>query len=51
MTLGGNREIDGKYARGEAHGFYWTSTKFNENEAGFLNFVNGRKVLFVQANL
>ena len=26
-VLGGNREVDGKYARSEAHGFYWTTSE------------------------
>lgn len=46
-TLGGNRNIDGTYGRIEAHGFYWTSTKFKHGNAGFLNFTNGNKVLFL----
>jgi uncharacterized protein (TIGR02145 family) len=51
MTLGGNRNTDGTYGRMEAHGFYWTSTEFNENGAGFLNFANSRKVLFLQPDM
>ena len=50
-TLGGNREIDGTYSRIEAHGFYWTSTIFDDSRAGFLNFANGRKVLFLQPDM
>ena len=50
-TLGGNREIDGTYSRIEAHGFYWTSTIFDDRSAGFLNFANGRKVLFLQSDM
>lgn len=51
MTLAGNKNIDGTYGRIEAHGFYWTSTSFDENNAGFLNFAKGRKVLFLQADM
>jgi uncharacterized protein (TIGR02145 family) len=50
-TLGGNRNVDGTYDRIEAHGFYWTSTKFDPGNAGFLNFANGRKVLFLQPDM
>lgn len=50
-TLGGNRNADGTYSRMEAHGFYWTSTIFDESSAGFLNFANGKKVLFLQPDL
>lgn len=51
MTLGGNRNIDRTYSRIERHGFYWTSTEFNNDNAGFLNFANGRKVLFLQPDM
>ena len=50
-TLGGNRNTDGTYSRIEAHGFYWTSTIFGDSSAGFLNFANGRKVLFLQPDM
>ena len=50
-TLGGNRNTDGTYSRIEAHGFYWTSTVLNDSSAGFLNFANGRKVLFLQPDM
>lgn len=50
-TLGGNRNIDGSYSRIGTHGFYWASTTFNDNSAGFLNFANGRKVLFLQPDM
>jgi len=50
-TLGGNRNTDGTYSRIEAHGFYWTSTIFDDSSAGFLNFANGRKVLFLQPDM
>lgn len=51
MNLAGNRNIDGTYERIERHGFYWTSTEFNNDSAGFLNFANGRKVLFLQPDM
>ena len=50
-TLAGNRNSDGTYSRIEAHGFYWTSTPFDDTTAGFLNFANGRKVLFLQPDM
>jgi uncharacterized protein (TIGR02145 family) len=50
-TLGGNRNADGSYSRIEAHGFYWTSTEFDDSNAGFLNFAHGRKVLFLQPDM
>ncbi len=50
-TLGGNRNTDGTYSRIEAHGFYWTSTIFDDSSVGYLNFANGRKVLFLQPDM
>lgn len=50
-TLGGNRNVDGSYARIEGHGFYWTATLFDDNNAGFLNFAKGKKVLFLQPDM
>ena len=50
-TLAGNRNIDGTYARIEAHGFYWTATPMDDKNAGFLNFANGKKVLFLQPDM
>ncbi len=50
-TLGGNRNTDGTYSRIEAHGFYWTATIFDASNAGFLNFANGKKVLFLQPDM
>ena len=40
-VLGGNREPDGTYARLEAHGFYWTATETDPNNAWFYNFGKG----------
>jgi uncharacterized protein (TIGR02145 family) len=36
-VLGGNRS-DGKYARLEAHGFYWTASDNDPSTAPFYNF-------------
>lgn len=46
-VLGGNREGTGGYARGEAHGFYWTAT---EDTAGviYYNFAGGGRALHRQ---
>jgi hypothetical protein len=40
-SLSGNRDLDGKYARFEAHGFYWSATEQSGGEAWFLNFGKG----------
>lgn len=50
-TLGGNRNLDGTYARIEGHGFYWTATSLDDSNAGFLNFASGKKVLFIQPDM
>jgi uncharacterized protein (TIGR02145 family) len=39
--LGGGREEDGKYARLEAHGFYWTTSESEPGSAPFYNFGKG----------
>jgi len=48
--LGGGRDLDGRYARSNAHGFYWTSTstESNNNTAYFYNFAKGSKALYQQ---
>ena len=47
--LGGGREPDAnRYARLEAHGFYWTATEFDTTSARFLNFAKGAGKLFIQ---
>ena len=44
--LGGNREAEGKkYARLQAHGFYWTSTETGNSTAWIYNFGTGAKIL------
>jgi uncharacterized protein (TIGR02145 family) len=47
-VLGGNRERDGKYARLEAHGFYWTASENNPDTAPFYNFGKGSQALYRQ---
>src|SRR5688572_12235974 len=44
-VLGGNREIDGKYARLEAHGFYWTASESDASHAWLYNFGRGGLML------
>jgi uncharacterized protein (TIGR02145 family) len=39
--LGGGRETNGKYARLNAHGFYWTATANNSTTFWFMNFGKG----------
>ena len=47
-VLGGGRSADGKYRRGDAHGFYWTATENNSTSAPFYNFGKGSGKLFLQ---
>jgi uncharacterized protein (TIGR02145 family) len=47
-VLGGGRARDGQYARGEAHGFYWTATENAPATAWFYNFGKGRPALYRQ---
>ena len=48
-TLGGNRELSGgKYARLNAHGFYWTTTEIDALTAWNFNFGAGGKALHCQ---
>jgi uncharacterized protein (TIGR02145 family) len=46
--LGGGRQNDGKYARAEAHGFYWTATETDSSTAWFANFAKGSQFLYHQ---
>jgi uncharacterized protein (TIGR02145 family) len=47
--LGGGREPgDGKYARLEAHGFYWTASEKDASNAVFYNFGKGGRALHRQ---
>jgi uncharacterized protein (TIGR02145 family) len=45
-VLGGNRELDGKYARLEAHGFYWTASENDPITGPFYNFGKGSQALY-----
>ena len=47
-VLGGGRAGDGQYARGEAHGFYWTASENDPATAWFYNFGKGRPALYRQ---
>ena len=47
-VLGGNRSIDGKYERLEAHGFYWTASENDPITAPFYNFGKGSQGLYRQ---
>ena len=47
-VLGGGRSVDSKYARGEAHGFYWTSSESNPAGAFYYNFGKGGQALHRQ---
>lgn len=47
-VLGGNRTIDGKYERLEAHGFYWTASENDPITAPFYNFGKGSQGLYRQ---
>jgi uncharacterized protein (TIGR02145 family) len=46
--LGGGRAPDGKYARLEAHGFYWTASESDGGNAWFYNFGHGAPALYRQ---
>jgi hypothetical protein len=45
-VLGGNRSIDGKYDRLEAHGIYWTISENDPTTAPLYNFGKGRQALY-----
>ena len=47
-VLGGNRS-DGKYARLEAHGFYWTASDIDSGRAPFYNFGAGGQAFHRQS--
>lgn len=47
-VLGGARRISGEYARGQAHGFYWTATETDSSMAWFANFAKGSQSLYIQ---
>lgn len=47
--LGGGGEPDkDKYARLEAHGFYWTATEIDSSTAWYYNFAKGSQALYQQ---
>ena len=48
-VLGGNRSVDGRYARLQAHGFYWTASENDPGSAPFYNFGHGSRALFRQS--
>ena len=48
-VLGGGRDLDGSFARLEAHGFYWTTTG-NDSTAWFANFGKGSQALYQQTD-
>jgi uncharacterized protein (TIGR02145 family) len=48
-VLGGNRTVDGRYARVQAHGFYWTASENDQRSAPFYNFGHGSQALFRQS--
>ncbi|HYP06623.1 MAG TPA: FISUMP domain-containing protein [Bryobacteraceae bacterium] len=48
-VLGGGREPGGDYARGDAHGFYWTATEDGGGHAWFYNFGKGGLAVHRQA--
>jgi hypothetical protein len=45
----GGRGVDGEYARGDAHGFYWTASECETGGACFYNFGKGGLALHRQA--
>ena len=47
-VLGGNRSIDRKYDRLEAHGVYWTVSENDQITAPFYNFGKGSQALYRQ---
>jgi uncharacterized protein (TIGR02145 family) len=48
-VLGGNRSINGEYARLQAHGLYWTASENDPRSAPFYNFGHGSQALFRQS--
>jgi uncharacterized protein (TIGR02145 family) len=47
--LGGGRQVDGQYARLEAHGFYWTASEDDPGTAWLYNFGKGGLALHRQS--
>ena len=48
-VLGGGRDDAGKYARLDAHGFYWTASDSDPAGAWFYNFASGGQALHRQS--
>lgn len=46
--LGGGRNLEGQFARLEAHGFYWTATETDSSSAIYYNFAKGSQALYRQ---
>jgi uncharacterized protein (TIGR02145 family) len=44
-VLGGGRDLDGQYARLNAHGFYWTASESGAGTAWLYNFGKGMQAL------
>ena len=44
-VMGGGRDLDGQYARLDAHGFYWTASESTPATAWFYNLGLGGKIL------
>lgn len=44
-VMGGRRDLDGQYARLDAHGFYWTASESDATTAWFYNFGLGGRIL------
>jgi|SRR5690348_3935075 len=44
-VLGGGRDLDGRYARLDAHGFYWTASESGATTARLYNFGKGMQAL------
>ncbi len=44
-VLGGGRDLDGQYARLDAHGFYWTASESGATIAWLYNFGKGMQAL------
>ena len=49
-VLGGGRDLEGKFARVDAHGFYWTATQNDSSTAPFCNFAKGSQALYFQTD-
>jgi uncharacterized protein (TIGR02145 family) len=48
-VLGGNRSVEGRYERLEAHGFFWTLSTNDPKTALFYNFGKGSQALYRQS--